>query len=270
MSVNKDTKEDIEYYAVATGIVDNNKDKGKKPLNDGNLSEEISLSAEGTEKVQTLKEAWQVLDENKIDWDGKVFHNASLQSKKIDRRTFLKILAALSILAIAVKFGVDIFKPEFGFINAKKAAKDVVQNLIEQKKYFGENNSLPAQIDESNKIGFEKLIMDIMSYSQNTDGNNLSRDQAIFTISLCDATTNLYEAYYGKNFENYITCFSTYADVAIQSYENYMQNGKPVPNHKNESGYGARGINYAEGIGNIEERMNSLKLQAEEKSGKSL
>lgn len=260
MNVNKDTKEDIEYYAAAMELV-NNKDKGEKSLNDGQLPEEM-------EKAQTLKEAWQVLDENKIDWDGKIFHNASLQSKKTDRRTFLKILAALSILAVAVKFGVDIFKPEYGFVNAKKAAKDVVQDLIEQKNYFGENNSLPVQIDESNKIGFEKLIMDIMSYSQNTDGNNLSRDQAIFTISLCDVTTNLYETYYGKNFGNYITCFSTYVDVANQSYENYMQSGKPVPNPKNEGKFGARGINYAEGIGNIEERMNSLELQSKEESGK--
>lgn len=234
------------------------------------MTHENWKKAHEEEEKQQLKEAWQVLDENKIDWDGKVFHNASLQARKMDRRTFLKVLAALSILAVAVKFGVDILQPELSFRNAKSAAKDIVSDLVEQKKYFGENSSLPAQIDANNRRGFENLIMDIMNYSQYADGSRLSFDQAIFTINCCGITENLYETYYGKSYENYISNFSTYVDVAKQSYENYIQTGKTIPIPRKNVSVSSRGINYAEGIGNIEEQINSVELNVSEESSKAL
>lgn len=222
---------------------------------------------EAEERRRQLNEAWQTLKDNNVDYDGKIFHNASLQSRKMDRRTFLKILAALSILVVAAKLGM-IAKPEIEFEKAKKDTQDIINDLIAQKKYFGDDASLPEKINEGNKEQFENLIKGIMANSKNAEDHHLSRDQAIYAISLCWKTTNLYETYYGESFKKYISCFSTYDDVDKKGYENYMQSGKPVPNPKNDGEYGARGINYVEGIRILEENIKSLNLQ--EESGKSL
>ena len=222
---------------------------------------------EAEERRRQLNEAWQTLKDNNIDYDGKIFHNASLQSRKMDRRTFLKILAALSILVVAAKLGM-IAKPEIEFEKAKKDTQDIINDLINQEKYFGEDVLLPEEINEGNKEQFENLIKGIMANSKNAEDHHLSRDQAIYAISLCWKTTNLYETYYGESFKKYISCFSTYDDVDKKGYENYMQSGKPVPNPKNDGEYGARGINYVEGIRILEENIKSLNLQ--EESGKSL
>ena len=222
---------------------------------------------EAEERRRQLNEAWQTLKDNNIDYDGKIFHNASLQSRKMDRRTFLKILAALSILVVAAKLGM-IAKPEIEFEKAKKDTQDIINDLIVQKKYFGEATSLPEKITEENKEQFENLIKGIMANSKNAEDHHLSRDQAIYAISLCWKTTNLYETYYGESFKKYISCFSTYDYVDKKGYENYMQSGKPVPNPKNDGEKGARGIDYVEGIRILEENIKSLNLQ--EESGKAL
>lgn len=223
---------------------------------------------EAEERRRQLNEAWQTLKDNNIDYDGKIFHNASLQSRKMDRRTFLKILAALSILVVAAKLGM-IAKPEIEFEKAKKDTQDIINDLIAQKKYFGDAASLPEKITEENKTQIENLIKGIMDNSKNDEDNHLNRDQAIYAISLCGKVSNLYETYYGENLETYkYKYFSTYKDVADRGYANYMQYGLPVPNPKNDGEKGARGIDYVEGIRILEENIKSLNLQ--EESGKAL
>lgn len=240
--------------------------KHDEAVNNANNNQVMQITNEHNYNV---KKALQILEENNVDYDGKIFHNVSLQTKKFDRRTFLLIVAALAVLAVSAKLGIDIGKPESDFKKAKRSTKDIISSLIEQKQYFGENITLPAKIDEQNKEGFENLISDIMSFSQNDDNNKLSRDQAIFAINLCSTTTNLYETYYGESLADYTRkYFSTYADVKYASYENYMQTGKPVPNPKNSGELGRRGINYAEGINNLQENINNLDLT--EGNGKAL
>ncbi len=211
--------------------------------------------------------AAKALKENGIDYNGKPFSLAFLSNKKYDRRTALKILGAAGVLCIAGMIGVKA-KPERDFVGAKKDTQDIINDLINQEKYFGEDVLLPEEINEGNKEQFENLIKGIMANSKNAEDHHLSRDQAIYAISLCWKTTNLYETYYGESFKKYISCFSTYDYVDQKGYENYMQSGKPVPNPKNDGEYGARGINYVEGIRILEENIKSLNLQ--EESGKSL
>ena len=38
---------------------------------------------EAKERRRQLNEAWQTLKDNNVDYDGKIFHNASLQSRKM-------------------------------------------------------------------------------------------------------------------------------------------------------------------------------------------
>lgn len=212
--------------------------------------------------------AAKALKENGIDYNGKPFSLAFLSNKKYDRRTALKILGAAGVLCIAGMIGVKA-KPERDFVAAKKDTQDIINDLINQKKYFGEDVLFPEEINEGNKEQFENLIKGIMANSKNDKDNHLNRDQAIYAISLCGKVSNLYETYYGENLEIYkYKYFSTYKDAADRGYENYMQSGKPVPNPKNDGEYGARGINYVEGIRILEENIKSLNLQ--EESGKSL
>lgn len=226
-------------------------------------------------KVAPNLEAPKVTD-FKIDYEGKEYQGASKESKKMDRRTFLKLLGATAIAAIGYKMAKDIVGPEVALANSMQETRDLVGQIVAMDPSFennsefisGTNEKGEFYIETSNQKGYDDLINYLTTYSKNSDGKDagkgLSHDQAIYAISLCGEPKGLYETYYNLSqpefMENYFK--GPGSEINGSAYQNYMQSGKSI-----KTGV-MTGIPYAEGIKNLEQ--NIYLIDETKESGKAL
>lgn len=214
--------------------------------------------------------------EFKIDYEGKAHHGVTRQSKKMDRRTFLKLLGATAIAAMGYKMAKDKIGPEIALATSMQETKDLIEQIVSMDPSFENNAEFKTgtsekgkfYIEASNKEGYDALINYLTTYSKNSEGKDagkgLNQDQAIYAISLCSqegslAPENLYETYYASSYRNFVdTHFNNTSE-----YQNYMQHGLSL-NTKNA----VTGIPYADGINNLEQ--NIYRIDETKESGKAL
>lgn len=215
--------------------------------------------------------------EFKIDYDGKAHRGLTKQSKKMDRRTFLKLLGATAIAAIGYKMTKDIVVPEVALANSMQETRDLVGQIVSMDPSFENNTEFKTAtnengkfyIESSDKKGYDDLINYLTTYSKNSDGKDagkgLSQDQAIYAISICGRNAdyvpdNLYETYYHKSKEDLLKeKFSGKSSI----YQNYMQSGLSLAEQNVVDG-----ISYADGINNL--KQNIYQIDKEKESGKAL
>lgn len=215
--------------------------------------------------------------EFKIDYDGKAHRGITKQSKKMDRRTFLKLLGATAIAAIGYKMTKDIFGPEVALATSMQETRDLVEQIVSIDPSFENNAEFKTATNENGKFyiessdrkGYDDLINYLTTYSKNSDGKDagtgLSQDQAIYAISICGRNAdyvpdNLYETYYQKSKERLLKeRFNGKSSI----YQNYMQHGLSLNNSNTVTG-----IPYADGINNLKQNIHQIDEIKE--SGKAL
>lgn len=231
------------------------------------------------EYQQQIEKAIKTLKENGIDYNGKSFSLVSLLSKKIDRRTLLKILGALALAGVSYQALATVSKPmvdkiasESDFAKTMQETNDLISDIIDMDPTFELNPNFVVEQNEKGKLnikssdkkGYDDLKKYLMEYSKDESGKGLSSDQAIYAISLCGDTDGLYETYYNlsqpKFMERYFK--GPGSEINASAYQNYMQSGKSI-----NTGV-ISGINYADGIHNLEENIYNLDLT--EGNGKAL
>lgn len=231
-------------------------------------------------KVAPNLEAPKVTD-FKIDYEGKEYQKASKESKKMDRRTFLKLLGATALAAMGYKMAKDKIGPEIALANSMQKTSDLIEQIVAMDPSFennsefisGTNEKGEFYIESSGKKGYDDLINYLTTYSKNSDGKDagkgLSHDQAIYAISLCGRNAdcvpdNLYETYYNLSQPEFMESYfkGPGSEINGSAYQNYMQSGKSI-----KTGV-ITGIPYAEGIKNLEQ--NIYLIDEKKESGKAL
>ena len=214
-----------------------------------------------------------------IDFDGKAHHNAKKGVMKMTRVNFLKLLGAVALAGVSYKALESVSKPiintitsEGDFAKTMQETSDLISDIIDMDPAFEANPNFVVETDEHGKInikssdkkGYDDLKKYLMDYSKDESGKGLSTDQAIYAISLCGDTSGLYEAYYNLSRPQFMEHYfkGPGSEVNGSAYQNYMQSGKSVRT-------GAiTGIDYADGIHNLEENIYNLDLT--EGNGKAL
>lgn len=231
-------------------------------------------------KVAPNLEAPKVTD-FKIDYEGKEYQKASKESKKMDRRTFLKLLGATALAAMGYKMAKDKIGPEIALATAMQKTSDLIEQIVAMDPSFENNTEFKTAtnengkfyIESSDKKGYDDLINYLTTYSKNSDGKDagkgLSHDQAIYAISLCGRNAdcvpdNLYETYYNLSQPEFMESYfkGPGSEINGSAYQNYMQSGKSI-----KTGV-ITGIPYAEGIKNLEQ--NIYLIDEKKESGKAL
>lgn len=226
-------------------------------------------------KVAPNLEAPKVTD-FKIDYEGKEYQGASKESKKMDRRTFLKLLGATALAAMGYKMAKDKIGPEIALANSMQETRDLVGQIVAMDPSFennsefisGTNEKGEFYIETSNQKGYDDLINYLTTYSKNSDGKDagkgLSHDQAIYAISLCGEPKGLYETYYNLSQPEFMESYfkGPGSEINGSAYQNYMQSGKSI-----KTGV-MTGIPYAEGIKNL--KQNIYLIDEKKESGKAL
>lgn len=226
-------------------------------------------------KVAPNLEAPKVTD-FKIDYEGKEYQKASKESKKMDRRTFLKLLGATALAAMGYKMAKDKIGPEIALATAMQKTSDLIEQIVAMDPSFENNTEFKTAtnengkfyIESSDKKGYDDLINYLTTYSKNSDGKDagkgLSHDQAIYAISLCGEPKGLYETYYNLSQPEFMESYfkGPGSEINGSAYQNYMQSGKSI-----KTGV-MTGIPYAEGIKNIEQ--NIYLIDETKESGKAL
>ena len=226
-------------------------------------------------KVAPNLEAPKVTD-FKIDYEGKEYQKASKESKKMDRRTFLKLLGATALAAMGYKMAKDKIGPEIALATAMQKTSDLIEQIVAMDPSFENNTEFKTAtnengkfyIESSDKKGYDDLINYLTTYSKNSDGKDagkgLSHDQAIYAISLCGEPKGLYETYYNLSQPEFMESYfkGPGSEINGSAYQNYMQSGKSI-----KTGV-MTGIPYAEGIKNLEQ--NIYLIDETKESGKAL
>lgn len=226
-------------------------------------------------KVAPNLEAPKVTD-FKIDYEGKEYQGASKESKKMDRRTFLKLLGATALAAMGYKMAKDKIGPEIALANSMQKTSDLIEQIVAMDPSFENNTEFKTAtnengkfyIESSDKKGYDDLINYLTTYSKNSDGKDagkgLSHDQAIYAISLCGEPKGLYETYYNLSQPEFMESYfkGPGSEINGSAYQNYMQSGKSI-----KTGV-MTGIPYAEGIKNLEQ--NIYLIDETKESGKAL
>lgn len=226
-------------------------------------------------KVAPNLEAPKVTD-FKIDYEGKEYQKASKESKKMDRRTFLKLLGATALAAMGYKMAKDKIGPEIALANSMQKTSDLIEQIVAMDPSFENNTEFKTAtnengkfyIESSDKKGYDDLINYLTTYSKNSDGKDagkgLSHDQAIYAISLCGEPKGLYETYYNLSQPEFMESYfkGPGSEINGSAYQNYMQSGKSI-----KTGV-ITGIPYAEGIKNLEQ--NIYLIDEKKESGKAL
>lgn len=226
-------------------------------------------------KVAPNLEAPKVTD-FKIDYEGKEYQGASKESKKMDRRTFLKLLGATALAAMGYKMAKDKIGPEIALANSMQKTSDLIEQIVAMDPSFENNTEFKTAtnengkfyIESSDKKGYDDLINYLTTYSKNSDGKDagkgLSHDQAIYAISLCGEPKGLYETYYNLSQPEFMESYfkGPGSEINGSAYQNYMQSGKSI-----KTGV-ITGIPYAEGIKNLEQ--NIYLIDEKKESGKAL
>ncbi len=228
-----------------------------------------------------------------IDTKGKTFKGVRRESKileqKTGRREFLKLAGAFAIGVmvgkseipeVVVKLlqnvpNVPNVPQESAFAKDMQKARGLVKDIVMNDPEFIKTEAFKYSIDEENRFyiessdinGYNNLINYIVEHSKNSDGEGLSIDQAIFTISLCDHhfirngekiqeyPKNLYESYYkGKS---YLEFLKAYFNEHSSEYLNHMQYGLEATTSNEIS------INYTDGFHNLEEYMKKIQQENE-------
>ena len=240
-------------------------------------------------KKQLEENIEKILKASNIDFDGKSFFDVLSGKKKIGRDKLLQIMKALAIAGISYTTLVAIAKPvekyviepvsnEFGFMKVEGDINDLVKYIVTIDPVFELNPNFVVEQDKNDKIkikssdakGYNDLRKYLTEYSKNESGVGLNDDQAIYAISSCGATENLYETYYGVTYAQLLEKYfhGPGSEINTSSYINYIQVGAPIPNPANDGKKGSKGIAFEDGIYNLEERIYNLDLQ--EESGKAL
>ena len=222
-----------------------------------------------------------------IDTKGKTFKGVKRESKileqKTSRREFLKLAGAFAIGVMVGKseipeYAVKLFQnvsQEPTFASDMQKARDLVKEIVMNDPEFIKTEAFKYDIDEKNRFyiessdinGYNNLINYIVEHSKNSDGEGLSIDQAVFTISLCnhhfirngekiqEYPKNLYESYYkGKS---YLEFLKAYFNEHSSEYLNHMQYGLEATTSNEIS------INYTDGFHNLEEYMKKIQQENE-------